>query len=118
MTDDTARRRPNLFQYIGYSYGRRLPGSMRDWVANDLAGKGAVRRYMIRVVIPVLLILAPFWLIPASLWVHAELTLPIFIPYVVFSYSLNKVWRRHRLAVHNLGFKDEDFDKAQVGVVS
>lgn len=102
MTDDTARRRPNLFQYIGYSYGRRLPGSMRDWVANDLAGKGAVRRYMIRVVIPVLLILAPFWLIPASLWVHAELTLPIFIPYVVFSYSLNKVWRRHRLAVHNL----------------
>ena len=33
-------------QYIGYCYGRRLPDSMRDWVRNDLAGKGATVRMM------------------------------------------------------------------------
>ncbi len=41
MSNDTARTRPNFLQYIGYCYGRRLPDSMRDWVRNDLAGKGA-----------------------------------------------------------------------------
>ena len=34
-----ARTKPSIWQYIGYSYGRVLPSSMRDWVANDLAGK-------------------------------------------------------------------------------
>ena len=70
---------------------------MRDWVRNDLAGKGAVRRHMIRVAIPAILVLALFWFIPASFYVHAEMTLPIFIPFVLFSHALNKVWRRHRL---------------------
>ena len=61
-----ATARPNLIQYLGYSYGRRLPDSMREWVANDLAGYGAVRRHMIRMVIPPLFVLAPLWLLPAS----------------------------------------------------
>ena len=30
------------------------------------------------------------------------MTLPIFIPFVLFSHALNKVWRRHRLAQHRL----------------
>ncbi|MGV0796632.1 DUF5313 family protein, partial [Mycolicibacterium elephantis] len=37
MSTTTPRVRPNLWEYIGYSYGRRLPDSMRDWVRNDLA---------------------------------------------------------------------------------
>ena len=32
MSNDTARTKPNVLQYIGYCYGRRLPDSMRDWV--------------------------------------------------------------------------------------
>ena len=28
MTDDTPRSKPNIWQYIGYSYGKRLPDSM------------------------------------------------------------------------------------------
>ena len=44
MSDDAGRRRPNALQYIAYSYGRVLPESMRDWVRNDLAGKGATAR--------------------------------------------------------------------------
>jgi hypothetical protein len=109
MTKDTSRSKPNLLQYIGYSYGMRLPDSMRDWVREDLAGKGATIRMMIRVFIPAFVILAPFWLIPTTLDVHLSMTLPILIPFVFFSHALNKVWRRHMLAKHGLdpGLADE-----------
>ena len=97
-----ASARPNIFQYIGYSYGRRLPASMREWVAYDLAGEGAIRRHMIRIAIPPLLVLAPFWLLPASLYVHTEMTVPIYAWALLMGLALNKVWRRHRLAQHGL----------------
>ena len=71
--------RPNLLQYIAYSYGRCLPDSMREWVAQDLSGRGAIRRHIIRMAIPPLLVLAPLWLLPASLYVHLEMTAPIYI---------------------------------------
>ncbi|ULE35222.1 DUF5313 domain-containing protein [Mycobacterium sp. IDR2000157661] len=94
--------RPSLIQYIAYSYGRILPASMREWVANDLAGPGAVRRHMIRMAIPPLLVLGPFWLLPASFYVRLEMTAPIYIWALLMALALNKVWRRHRLAQHNL----------------
>jgi hypothetical protein len=97
-----ATDRPTPLQYLGYSYGRCLPNTMRDWVAHDLAGRGAVRRHMIRMAIPPLLVLAPFWLLPASLYVHLEMTAPIYIWALLMSLALNKVWRRHRLAQHGL----------------
>ena len=93
---------PNLPQRIAYAYGRRLPGSMRHWVAHDLAGEGAVRRQMIRAAIPALFVLAPFWLLPASFYVHLEMTAPIYIWVLLMSLALNKVWRRYRLAQHDL----------------
>ncbi|GAB1812452.1 DUF5313 domain-containing protein [Mycobacterium sp. MUNTM1] len=98
MTD----AKPNLWQRIGFSYGRRLPDSMRTWVARDLAGEGAIRRHMIRWAIPPLLVLAPFWLLPASLYVHTEMTAPLYIWALLITLALNKVWRRYRLAVHGL----------------
>jgi hypothetical protein len=102
MSDNALRRRPSALQYVRYCYGGRLPDSMRDWVRNDLAGKGAAARMMIRVAVPAVLVLAPFWLIPTTLDVHLTMTLPILIPFVYFSHALNKVWRRHMLQVHNL----------------
>ena len=72
------RRDPHRCQYIAYAYGRRLPDSMQRWVAEDLAAQGAVRRHMIRMAIPPFLVLAPFWLLPASLYVHLEMTVPIY----------------------------------------
>ena len=93
---------PTAMQYIGYSYGRRLPASMRSWVSYDLAGQGAVRRHLIRAAIPPLLVLAPLWLLPASPYVHFEMTAPIYIWTLLMSLALNKVWRRHRLAEHGL----------------
>ena len=49
---------PTFVQRVLYAYGRRLPDSMRDWVAADLSGPGAIRRHMIRYAIPPALILA------------------------------------------------------------
>jgi uncharacterized membrane protein YdbT with pleckstrin-like domain len=97
-----ATAKPNLWQNIAYSYGRRLPDSMRSWVARDLAGDGAVRRHLIRYAIPPLLVLAPLWLLPASPYVHLEMTVPIYIWALLISLALNKVWRRYRLAAHGL----------------
>jgi hypothetical protein len=102
MVNESSGRRPSAFQYIAYCYGRVLPASMQDWVHQDLAGKGAAVRMIIRVAIPAALVLAPFWLIPGSLYIHASMTLPIFIPFLLFAHALNKVWRRHRLAQHHL----------------
>ena len=101
-TNATDVDRPTLWQYVTYSYGRRLPDSMRTWVSHDLAGQGSVRRNMIRMAIPPLLVLAPFWLIPASFYVHLEMTAPIYIWTFLMSLALNKVWRRYRLAQHDL----------------
>ncbi|WAJ47019.1 DUF5313 domain-containing protein [Mycobacterium sp. Aquia_216] len=101
--DGTGKRtKPNALAYIRYCCGGRLPDSMRDWVRNDLAGKGAARRMMTRVAVPAVLILIPFWFIPTTLVVHLSMTLPILIPFVYFSHALNKVWRRHMLQVHGL----------------
>jgi len=96
------RTRPNAWEYITYCYGRRLPDSMRDWVRQDLAGKGAVRRMMTRMFIPAFLVLAPFWLIDTTLYVKFSMTMPILVWAVLFSHALNKVWRRHMLRMHNL----------------
>jgi len=102
MSADTVRTKPNALQFVRYCAGARLPDSMRDWVRNDLAGKGATRRMMVRVAVPAVLVLAPFWFIPTTLDVHLGMTLPILIPFVYFSHALNKVWRRHMLQVHGL----------------
>jgi hypothetical protein len=102
MSANAASTKPNPWQFLRYCAGARLPDSMLDWVRNDLTAKGATRRMMGRVAVPAVLVLAPFWLIPTTLDVHLSMTLPILIPFVYFSHALNKVWRRHMLAVHGL----------------
>jgi hypothetical protein len=49
-----------------------------------------------------LLVLAPLWLLPASPYVHLEMTAPLYIWGLLISLALNKVWRRHRLIEHGL----------------
>ncbi|OBC08561.1 hypothetical protein A5784_06770 [Mycobacterium sp. 852013-50091_SCH5140682] len=102
MMNERARTKPNAIQFLRYCCGRRLPDSMLDWVREDLTGKGATRRMMLRVLVPAVLILAPFWLIDTTLYVHLSMTVPILIPFVYFSHALNKIWRRHMLRVHGL----------------
>jgi hypothetical protein len=57
---------------------------------------------MIRMAIPPLLVLAPFWLLPASLYVHLEMTAPIYAWAILMALALNKIWRRYRLGQHGL----------------
>ena len=83
MSNDPGRSRPNVVQYIAYCYGWVLPDSMTS-------------RTIIRFAIPAILVLAPFWLIPTTLYLHVSMTLPIFLPYVMFTHALSRAWRRHR----------------------
>ncbi len=103
------RPRPHPWQYVKYCYGGRLPDSMRDWVVEDVTGKGATIRLMVRMFIPAFLLLLPFWFVPADFVVRMSMTVPILIPFIYFSHALNKIWRRHVLRVHGLnpGLVDE-----------
>jgi hypothetical protein len=94
--------RPGFIQYVKYCYGAKLPDSMQDWVAHDQAGPGATRRMIVRWAIPCILLLAPMLFVHASYLVRLNMTVPIFLPYVMFSIALNRVYRRHRLAQHGL----------------
>jgi len=95
-------QRPNVIQYVAYCYGKVLPNSMHDWVRNDLAGKGARWRTIVRVTIPALLIITPLWLIPTSAVMHLAMMALLILPFVYFAHALDKIWRVHRLRQHGL----------------
>jgi len=113
VSNEAGPAKPSVLQYIGYCYGKRLPNSMRQWVADDLAGPGATRRMMLRMVVPAVLILTPFWIVPMSLYLHLSTTVPILIPFIFFSHALNKVWRRHMLRKHGLDTSLVDYRNRQ-----
>lgn len=98
----SAPERPNLLQYVAYSYGKVLPANLHEWVIRDLGGPGAGLRMSIRLILPAFVGLGLMWLIPASLYVHAGMTVPIFLPFVYFAIVLNPVYRRHRMRAHGL----------------
>ena len=93
---------PSLLQRIAYSYGRVLPAEFDGWVREDLSGKGAQLRTMVRVSIPAILVVAPLWLIPASVGMHLAMSLLLLLPFVYFTHALDKIWRAHRLRQHGL----------------
>ncbi|MDY6808622.1 hypothetical protein GIY30_00845 [Gordonia sp. HNM0687] len=102
MQTSTTSDRPRGLQYIRYCYGARMPKSMNEWVANDLAGPHATLRMVVRWAIPVLMLMLPFLLVPAPWDVRITMALPIPIAYVFFTLALNRVYRRHRLEQHGL----------------
>jgi Flp pilus assembly protein TadB len=106
--------RPNLLQYIGYSFGRKLPDSMRDWVRNDLTGDAALARHLFRAMVPflpvfaavVLLLPGPFVLRGASLLLALILAL-------IYAFAFRDMNRRRRLAQHGLPVDLEDAPTAR-----
>ena len=94
--------RPGLLEYITYSYGRVLPAEYDDWVRHDLAGKGAQRRNLIRIMIPAVLVIVPLWLIPATVGMHLAMSALLLLPCIYFAHALDKIWRAHRLRQHGL----------------
>ena len=94
--------KPNLLQRIAYAYGKVLPAEFDDWVRDDLTSKGAQLRTMVRVSIPAILVVAPLWLIPASVGMHLAMSTLLLLPFVYFAHALDKIWRAHRLRQHGL----------------
>ncbi|MBU3749185.1 MAG: hypothetical protein FGM52_01815 [Mycobacterium sp.] len=94
--------RPKPLQYIAYCCGKVLPPEMDDWVAQDLAGPGARLRTLVRVSIPAIIIVAPLWLLPASVGMHLAMSALLLLPFVYFAHALDKIWRAHRLRQHGL----------------
>lgn len=94
--------RPNPLQYLAYCYGKVLPPELDDWVRRDLTSRGARLRTLIRVSIPAVLVVAPLWLIPASVGMHLAMSTLLLLPFVYFAHALDKVWRAHRLRQHGL----------------
>lgn len=99
MSDAT---RPNFAQRIRYTIGGTLPDSMQDWVRNDLTGPGATRRYLLRFLVPMFLVLLLFLLIPGPMWMRWAMIALLYLPLCYFAVALMYVYRRHRLASHGL----------------
>ena len=97
-----SQTRPSPLQYVAYSYGKVLPPEMDDWVREDLSGKGARLRTLVRVSIPAILVVAPLWLIPAGVAMHLAMSALLLLPFIYFAHALDKVWRAHRLRQHGL----------------
>jgi hypothetical protein len=96
------RTTPTLPQRIRYICGATLPPSMSAWVINDLTGPGAARRYLLRILIPVLAVLCLFLLVPGPLWMRLAMMALLYLPLIYFTIALMYVYRRGRLNKHGL----------------
>ncbi|MCX5043182.1 DUF5313 domain-containing protein [Aldersonia sp. NBC_00410] len=95
--------RPNPAQWIGYAFGRALPASMRDWVANDLTGRNRVLRHLLRSLAPFLPIFAAFVvLLPGALWLRGATVLLGVLLALFYSAAYMNQNRAKRLQQHGL----------------
>ncbi|WP_028478483.1 DUF5313 family protein [Nocardia sp. CNY236] len=100
MTRD--KRRPNPVQWIGYAFGRRLPDSMRDWVRNDLTGRYAVARHVVRGLVPLSPLFVVAILIPGEVWLRAATTCLAVLLATFYTVAFMPMNRAHRLTKHGL----------------
>lgn len=99
----TERTRPNAIQWLGYVLGRKLPMSMQDWVRNDLVGKGAVPRHLLRSMIPFLPIFIGFLvLFPGALWLRGAMVLLSVLLALFYTVAFMELNRARRLELHGL----------------
>lgn len=105
------RTTPSPLQRLGYICGRPLPPSMRDWVLRDLTGPGATRRYLLRILIPIIPVLCLFLLIPGPLWMGLAMMALLYLPLIYFTAALTYVFRRNRLIKNGLDPALADADR-------
>ena len=100
---ETERTSPNPKQWLGYVAGRRLPMSMQDWVRNDLVGKGAVPRHLVRSMIPFLPIFIAFLtLFPGALWLRGAMVLLSVLLAMFYTAEFMELNRARRIELHGL----------------
>lgn len=95
-----AGQRPNPIQWIGYACGRRLPDSMSDWVRNDLTGRFATGRHLVRGMVPLTPIFAVFLLFPGELWLRGAMILLAVLLGLFYCAAYMPMNRAHRLVAH------------------
>lgn len=98
----SSRRRPTVMQWIGYSFGRRLPDELRDWVEFDLTGRNAYIRHLVRGMVPFLPIFAVFMMVPGPWWLRAQMVALGLVLGLIYCAAYMKQNRAHRLEKHGL----------------
>ncbi|MEV0296670.1 DUF5313 family protein [Nocardia sp. NPDC050710] len=93
---------PTIRQRIAYDLGRELPKELHEWVIQDLVGHGAMERYLVRFLVPVIPFFALVLLFPGPMPLKIGMIVMMIIPLVVFTVALSYVWRRFRLVQHGL----------------
>ncbi|GAJ85425.1 hypothetical protein NBRGN_094_00250 [Nocardia brasiliensis NBRC 14402] len=93
---------PTMRQRIAYDLGRELPGELHEWVIHDLVGHGAMERYLVRFLGPVIPFFALVLLFPGPMALKLGLIVMMIVPLVIFTVALSYVWRRFRLVQHGL----------------
>ncbi|MFT4087064.1 MAG: DUF5313 family protein [Gordonia sp. (in: high G+C Gram-positive bacteria)] len=102
--------RPNPVQWIAYAYGAKLPDSLHEWVANDLMGRTATPRHLIRTQICfVPIYLALYFGFPGVWWLRALMVLLGASLAFIFSISYMDQNRVRRLQKHGLGNSPKTF---------
>ncbi|MEV6254876.1 DUF5313 family protein [Nocardia sp. NPDC051911] len=96
------QRRPGPIQWIGYAFGRRLPDSMREWVRDDLTGRFAATRHVLRGLVPFTPLFAVFLLFPGELWLRGAMVLLALLLALFYTIAFMPMNRAHRLAKHGL----------------
>jgi hypothetical protein len=94
--------RPSPLQYIAYSFGRKLPDEMREWVRNDLIGDHALTRHMFRSMMPFLPVFVAGLLVPGPVVLRIACVLLGLILALIYSFAFMDMNRRRRLSLHGL----------------
>ncbi|WP_067803005.1 DUF5313 family protein [Nocardia beijingensis] len=111
------RRRPGPIQWIGYAFGRRLPDSMREWVRDDLTGRFAATRHVLRGIVPFTPLFAAFLLFPGELWLRGAMVLLALLLALFYTVAFMPMNRAHRLAKHGLPADLENPRRARLRAV-
>ncbi len=105
--------RPGPLRYIAYSFGRKLPDDLHDWVRNDLTGDHAVARHLFRSMVPFLPIFVAGLLVPGPLVLRAACVLLAVILALIYSFAFMDMNRRRRLSQH--GFSEDLENERKIG---
>ncbi|MGI6798680.1 DUF5313 family protein [Gordonia sihwensis] len=96
--------RPNPIQWVVYAYGGTLPESKREWVRNDLTGRTATLRHLIRsqfCFLPLYLVM--FFAFGGEMWIRGLMVLLAVLLALIFSASYMDQNRVLRMRKHELG---------------
>ena len=102
---------PTFKQRVAYDLGRELPTELHEWVVDDLCGPGAMERYLIRFVGPIVPFLLLILLFPGPMTLKLGLIVMMIVPLIIFTIALSWVWRRYRLVQHGLDPELADHQK-------